>query len=86
MNPLELLKEQLQKVLNESAESEDFKVALTDGTYACSLNSVLSLETWLTTWSGSQDVNYLYGGDFSKEYQQGVAFVENEWHQITGMF
>lgn len=85
MNPLEILKTQLEKALDETSETEDFKEALVDGTYACGL-SVLSLETWLSIWNGSQDVDYLYGTGFSKEYQQGVQFVEEKWHTITGMF
>ncbi len=85
MNPLQVLKESLQKSLNESTESEDYKLAIEDGVYATKL-SVAGLETWLSTWNGSQDVDYLYSGEFSKEYQQGVAFVEEQWHQITGMF
>jgi len=87
MNPLQVLKDRLQTVLNESAESEDFKEALYDGIYATSL-SVADLESWASLWNGSQDVDYLYGcgNDFSKEYQEGVALVEEEWHKITGMF
>jgi len=85
-NPLEILKTQLEKALDETSETEDFKEALVDGVYACGLNSVLSLETWLSTWNGGQDVDYIYGSEFSKEYQQGVQFVEEKWHQITGMF
>lgn len=79
---LETLKGILQKALNSSTESEDFIEALTDGVYACDLNSVLSLETWLDTWNGSQDVDYLYGTGFSKQYQEGVQFVAEQWDRI----
>lgn len=85
-NPLEILKTQLEKALDETSETEDFKESLRDAINACNLNSVVALETWLSTWNGSQDVDYLYGTDFSKEYQQGVQFVEEKWHAITGMF
>lgn len=85
MNPLDLLKTQLQNALNESTESEDYKLAIEDGIYATKL-SVLGLETWLSTWSGSQDADYLYGCEFPEGYQKGVEFVEDKWHQITGMF
>lgn len=84
-NPLEILKAQLEKALNETTETEDFKEALRDGVYATSL-SVSGLESWINLWSDSQDSNYLYGAEFSKEYQQGVQFVEEKWYQITGMF
>lgn len=79
---LETLKGILQKVLNSSTEDEDYKEALVDGVYACGLNSVLSLETWLSTWNGSQDVDYLYGTGFSKQYQEGVQFVAERWDKI----
>lgn len=85
-NPLEILKTQLEKALDETSETEDFKDSLRDALNACNLNSVAALETWLSTWNGVQDVDYIYGTEFSKEYQQGVQFVEEKWHAIIGMF
>lgn len=82
MNPLDLLKTQLQNALNESTESVDYKDALEDGVYSCGLG-ITALEEWVSIW-----INPLYCNFSVKEaeYQKGVKFVEDKWHQITGMF
>ncbi|WP_391560668.1 hypothetical protein [Robertmurraya sp.] len=77
MNPLDLLKTQLQNSLNESTESEDFNEALHDCSYACNL-SVTALEQHIGMWPDK--------GDWDIEYCRGIKFVEDKWHQITGMF
>jgi len=46
-NPLEILKTQLEKALDETSETEDFKESLRDAINACNLNSVAALEQWL---------------------------------------
>ena len=86
MNPLQQLKERLQIVLNESTESEDFKEALSDAIYACNL-STTALEQFIGSWV-APDVSTI---DRQLDYRDvryacGVAFVEEEWHKITGMF
>lgn len=84
MNPLDLLKTQLQTALNESTETEDFKEALRDAVNACNLNSVAALEQWIEPWDQRP-----FGKLMSEEdihYCSGVDFVEDKWHQITGMF
>ena len=77
MKPLQQLKERLQTVLNESTESEDFKEALHDCSYACDLG-VTALEQHLDIWSTVSPVD--------SKYRKGIEFVEAEWHKITGMF
>lgn len=76
MNPLDLLKTQLQNALNESTESIDFNEALHDCSYACNL-SVTALEQHIERW---------LNGPYNYEYCRGIKFVEDKWHQITGMF
>lgn len=76
MNPLDLLKTQLQNALNESTESIDFNEALYDCSYACNL-SVTALEQHMEKW---------LNGPYNYEYCRGIKFVEDKWHQITGMF
>jgi hypothetical protein len=76
MNPLDLLKTQLQNALNESTESIDFNEALHDCSYACNL-SVTALEQHMERW---------LNGPYNYEYCRGIKFVEDKWHQITGMF
>lgn len=79
-NALEILKIQLEKSLDETSETEDFKDSLRDAINACNLNSVAALEEWTNSWTEDPDP------EFEKEYQQGVQFVEEKWHAITGMF
>jgi len=82
-NPLEILKTQLEKALDETSETEDFKEALRDAVNACNLNSVAALEQWLNPWT------YAYAlitEESEKNYYNGVQFVEEKWHAITGMF
>lgn len=82
-NPLEILKTQLEKALDETSETEDFKDSLRDAINACNLNSVIALEQWLSVWTET-DSHVLTENEI--EYQQGVQFVEEKWHAITGMF
>lgn len=82
-NPLEILKTQLEKALNETTEPEDFKEALRDAINACNLNSVAALEQWVGVWVQT-DLHILTESEI--EYQDGVEFVEEKWHRITGMF
>lgn len=77
MNPLQHLKESLQTVLNESTESDCYQEALSDCVYACNLG-VTALEEHISMW-----INTTWD---DKEYIRGIAFVESEWHTITGMF
>lgn len=81
-NPLEILKTQLEKALDETSETEDFKEALRDAVNACNLNSVAALEEWLSIWIQT-DSHILTENEI--EYQQGVQFVEEKWHQINGV-
>jgi hypothetical protein len=83
VNPLEILKERLQTVLNKSTESINFKSALEDATYSCTLDSVTALEQWIAIWTET-DSHCLTEDEII--YQEGVAFVEEQWHKITGMF
>lgn len=83
MNPLDLLKTQLQNALNESTETIDFKSALEDATYSCTLDSVTALEQWVAIWTQT-DSHLMTESEI--QYQHGVKFVEDKWHQITGMF
>lgn len=83
MNPLRQLKERLQIVLNESAERCDFHYALEDAVYACGLDTEAALLNWSTNWI-NDDKTSLPEADL--EYARGVAFVEEQWHKITGMF
>ena len=76
-NPLEFLKEQLQKSLNESTESDCYQEALSDAIYSCQFGTSTALEEWINIW---------LTGPHSYEYTRGVQFVEEKWHQITGMF
>lgn len=82
-NILEILKTQLEKALNETTEPEDFKESLRDAINACNLNSVAALEQWVGVWVQT-DLHLLTEREI--EYQDGVEFVEEKWHQITGMF
>lgn len=83
MNPLDLLKTQLQSALNESTETIDFKSALEDATYSCTLDSVTALEQWVDIWTQT-DSHLMTESEI--QYQHGVKFVEEQWHKITGMF
>lgn len=83
MNPLDLLKTQLQNALNKSTETIDFKSALEDATYSCTLDSVTALEQWVAIWTQT-DSHLMTESEI--QYQHGVSFVEDKWHQITGMF
>lgn len=83
MNPLDLLKTQLQNALNESTESEDFNDALSDAIYGCDL-SIKALETWMMSWIAPNYLEYI--SYEQNQYIQGVKFVEDKWYQITGMF
>ena len=86
MNPLDLLKERLQSVLNESTESEDFKEALSDAIYACNL-STTALEQFIGSWATTDTQTIDRQLDYCDiRYACGVAFVEEQWHKITGMF
>lgn len=76
-NPLDILKEHLQKALNESTESDCYQEALSDGIYSCQLGTSTALEEWINIW---------ISGPHNYEYTKGVQFVEQQWHQITGMF
>lgn len=82
MNPLDLLKTQLQNALNESTESEDYKNALEDGVYSCQFETQTALIQWINNWTKDFTLEY----DFDLEYRRGIKFVEDKWHQITGMF
>ena len=82
MNPLQQLKERLQTVLNESTEHFFFNEALSDGLYSTDL-SVPALEQWIAIWTQT-DSHCMTEDEIT--YQEGVAFVEEQWHGITGMF
>lgn len=84
-NPPEILKTQLEKALDETSETEDFKEALRDAINACNLNSVAALEEWAFSWTNYENLAPAYEeGDY--QYLRGVQFVEEKWHAITGMF
>lgn len=84
MNPLDLLKAHLQNALNDGSRNADFREALGDGLYACSLGEA-ALDVLVFNWgAGIEDSGELSDADI--HYQQGVQFVEQQWHQITGMF
>lgn len=76
MVPLQQLKERLQLALNGYSESADYQEALHDCSYACNL-SVTALEQHMEKW---------LDGPYNYEYCRGIKFVEDQWHQITGMF
>lgn len=84
MNPLDVLKEHLQKALNESIESEDFKEALFDAQYAASLGQS-ALNTIFQAWCMMPNEEIL-ACPHEIDYFRGCCFVEQQWHQITGMF
>lgn len=81
MNPLQQLKERLQTVLNDDNQFAGYHEAISDGVYACNL-SVIALDEWVNSWINVSIDSYTCEGD----YQRGVAFVEEQWHKITGMF
>lgn len=81
MNPLEVLKERLQKALNDDNEFEGFIEAISDGLYATNLSEI-ALRQWILSWIDSPTSSYSY----EEDYKKGVQFVEEQWHQITGMF
>jgi hypothetical protein len=84
--PLEILKAVLQKALSDSTESEDFKEALRDASYACNL-STKALEQFINSWILPSALTIDRElDDCDIRYVQGVQFVEGEWHKITGMF
>jgi hypothetical protein len=84
IKPLEILEGQLQSILNDVAFSPDFREAISDGLYACSLGEA-ALNVLVFNWSNEQlGTDKLSEED--KQYQEGVAFVEEQWHKITGMF
>ena len=80
-NPLGLLKTQLQHEFTKTHTSEDYVQALSDGIYGCDLG-VTALETWMNSWITPSYLNH----KSEKDYVRGVEFVEQQWHQITGMF
>lgn len=82
-NPLDILKSQLTDFLDKSNQGEHFNEALEDGVYACNLNSVKALEQWIASWVDTGEPTDAY---WEKDYMQGVAFVEDQWNKITGMF
>lgn len=82
--PLDLLKDQLQTALNDGSHNADFREALGDGLYACSLGEA-ALNVLVFAWS-NEELHLEKLSDSDNSYQQGVAFVEHTWHQITGMF
>lgn len=84
-NPLEILKTQLDKALDETSETEDFKEALRDAINACNLNSVVALEEWIFSWTNYENLAPAYE-EADYQYLRGVQFVEEKWHAITGMF
>lgn len=83
-NPLDLLKTQLQNALNESIETEDFKEALRDAQYAASLG-LSALNTIFQVWCMMPNDEIL-ACPHEIDYFRGCCFVEDKWHQITGMF
>lgn len=86
MNPLDLLKTQLQNALNESTEDVDFTEALADAIYACNL-STKALEQFISSWVLPDALTIDRElDDCDIRYVKGVEFVEDRWHQITGMF
>lgn len=84
MNPLQVLKERLNHEFTKTHVSKDYVEALGDGLYACSLGEA-ALNVLVFNWSNEQlGTDKLSEED--KQYQEGVAFVEEQWHKITGMF
>jgi hypothetical protein len=84
-NPLDILKSQLTDFLDKSDQGEDFNDAVEDGIYACNLNSVKALEQWINPWVSIVEEDYA-PDDKARDYLNGVAFVEDQWNKITGMF
>lgn len=84
-NPLDILKEHLQNALNDDEQFEGYSSALSDAIYSCSLGSVTALEEWMSSWTLDSPTIYNLS-DEEKDYYEGVGFVEQQWHQITGMF
>ena len=82
MIALQQLKQILNHEFTKTHTSEDYVEGISDGIYACQFPTATALEQWIGLWNSSQDVDYIYGGEFSKEYQKGVRFVENEWNKI----
>ena len=82
-NPLEILKTQLEKALDDTSLNIDFREGLADAMYACSLGEA-ALNVLVFNWTKQQLPEDLSEED--KQYQQGVQFVEEKWHAITGMF
>jgi hypothetical protein len=75
--PLTLLGTELEAILNDHKESEDFLCAIDDCLYATNLG-VTALEEHINMWTATTWDD--------KEYIRGITFVEQQWHQITGMF
>lgn len=83
-NPLDILKSQLTDFLDKSDQGEDFNQAVEDGIYACGLGSFQALNEWISIWIHHQNLANETEQDL--KYMQGVAFVEDQWNKITGMF
>lgn len=85
-NPLDILKSQLTDFLDKSDQEWDFNQALKDGLYACEMGSFQALNEWISIWVGihHRDLEGLTEQDL--KYMKGVAFVEEQWNKITGMF
>lgn len=85
-NPLDILKSQLTDFLDKSDQEEDFNDAVEDGIYACSLGSFQALTEWISIWIGNHYMGFDGYSEQDLKYMQGVAFVEEQWNKVTGMF
>lgn len=77
---LEMLKGVLVKTWRDGSRNIDFREALDDGIYACSLSEA-ALNVLMHNWSVKQIPTDKLS-DEDKQYQQGVQFVADEWDKI----
>ena len=78
MTPLQSLKQNLQRHLEVCQESEDYKEALEDCIYGCTLSNTACVEHLIKVWLHTnyevniQDIDYV----------RGVQFVDDQWNII----
>lgn len=73
MTPLQSLKQILQEHLEVCQESDDYKEALLDSSYACDL-SVVALEQHIDCWLTVCPVD--------SNYRKGIGYVHDQWNII----
>lgn len=80
MTPLQSLKQMLQEHLEMCREGDDYKAAIDDCIYSCSLGE-LALNQHIIWWGAEEGIESTQDwGD--TEYERGVDYVYNQWKTI----